>query len=299
MRVRDCQRSDRWRIARLGHTPDVIATLCPTPLTRLAWRISRTRVRVFVAEEPASEELLGSVQFVRSRIDDGTWMFGHWKVPAGRRGEGIGGVLLREALRLLPQARRIYSLVDLNNTASIRAHVRYGFEAGTAVLGGAPLGALSTIGPPAPAVHLERLAADGWGAILDLYRSSMGPVWMRLFPRLDATMIPRAAVEPPDLSNVQPRTASIPGGVMVVSDAGDRPAFLVRRGARTVLFTDPGRCDAGLLARVASQVMALGAGRDDRLALRGLPRNLAQRPGPIRSWVLMGAADVARIGAQP
>jgi RimJ/RimL family protein N-acetyltransferase len=295
MRIRECYRSDRRSLEHLGHLPDVIETLCPTPFTRLAWALSGTKVRSFVIEEPASGMLPGSVQFVRSRIDSATWMFGHWRVSPEGRGQGTGGALLRGALRHLSGATRLYSLIEPENDASLRAHERLGFERSNRHFGGGPLGFLSTIGPPTPAVQLERVAGGDRQALFGLYQSAMGSLWERLFPGLAATRFLYAAAEPPDPVHPGPAAASIPDSVMLVHDSDERPAFLVRSGRRTCLFCDPDRCDTRLLARVASRLLALGAGRDEWLALRGLPGPPGRKPGPIRSWILMGTADLGRL----
>ena len=50
-------------------------------------------------------------------------------------------------------------------------------------------------------------------------------------------------------------------------------------------------CDAALLAKVALRLVALGAKRDATLELRGLPRSLVVRPGPIDVQILMGMPD--------
>jgi len=295
MRIRECQRSDRRSLDHLGHSPDVIETLCPTPFTRFAWTIRRTRVRSFVLEDPTSGTLPGSVQFVRSRIDRGTWMFGHWRVSSERRGQGTGGALLRGALRRITGATRLYSLIEVENEASLRAHERLGFERSSRHLGGGPLGFLSTIGPPAPAVQLDRVTGVSREGLFGLYQNAMGSLWGRLFPGLGATRFLHAAAEPPDPEQPGHPAASFPDSAMLVHDGDQHPAFVVRRGRRTCLFCDPQRGDAGLVARVASRLLALGAGREEWLALRGLPGPLGRRPGPIRNWILMGSADLWRL----
>jgi GNAT superfamily N-acetyltransferase len=295
MRIRECRASDRRSLDHLGHFPGVIETLGPTRFTRLAWAIHRTRVLTFVVEDPASGALTGSVQFVRSRIDRGTWMFGHWRVSPDRRGEGIGGALLRGALQRVPGVTRLYSLIEPENEASIRAHDRLGFERSSRYCGGGPLGLLSTIGPPTPAVRLQRVTRRDRRKLFGLYQSAMGSLWGRLFPGLLATRFLHAADEPPDLARPRSPSASIPDRVMLVQDSDERPAFLVRSRRQTCLFSNPERCEAGLVARVASRLLALGAGREEWLTLRGLPRSLARKPGQIRSWVLMGTTDLGRL----
>jgi hypothetical protein len=295
MRIRECQRSDRRSLEHLGHLPDVIETLCPTPFTRLAWALSGMKVRSFVLEKPASGMLPGSVQFVRSRIDSATWMFGHWRVSPEGRGQGAGGALLRGALRYLSGATRLYSLIEAENDASLLAHERLGFNRSNLQFGGGPLGFLSTIGPPAPAVQLVRAAGGGRQELFALYQSAMGSLWGRLFPGLAATRFLYAAAEPPDPAHPGHPAATIPDSVMLVHDGEEHPAFVVRIRRRTFLFCNPERCNAGLVARVASRLLALGAGRDEWLAVRGLPGPLGRRPGPIRSWILMGTADLKRL----
>lgn len=295
MRIRECQRSDRQSLDHLGHLPDAIETLCPSLYTRVAWAIRHTRVRSFVIEDPASETPVGSVQFVRSRIDRGTWMFGHWRVAPEQRGRGIGGALLRGALARIAGVTRLYSLIEAENEASLLAHERLGFERSDRHIGGGPLGFLSTIGPPTPAARLERVARGDRPALFGLYQSAMGSLWGRLFPGLASTRFLHAADEPPDPAHPGHPAATIPDSVMLVHDSDERPAFLVRSGRRTSLFGNPDRCDAGLLARIASRLLALGAGRDEWLALRGVPGPLGRKPHPIRSWILMGTTNLGRL----
>jgi hypothetical protein len=68
--------------------------------------------------------------------------------------------------------------------------------------------------------------------------------------------------------------------------------FVLWVGRAATLFAEPEACDPALLARVALQIVAQGARRDDEIELRGLPRSLAGRPGPIAFQVLMGMPDV-------
>jgi hypothetical protein len=292
MRIRQSHRDDRRSLEILGHPPEAIETLCPTYLTRLAWAIRRIRVRSFVLENPASGTLVGSVQFVRSRIDRRTWMFGHWRVSPGQRGRGAGGAVLRGALARIAGAAHLYSLIEAHNELSIRAHERLGFERSTNHCGGGPLGFLSTIGPPAPSVRLLPATGADLQELFELYRRSMGSLWGRLFPGLAAPRFLHAADEPPDPAHPGHPAATIPQRVMLVDDADEHPAFVVRSGRRTSLFCNPERCDAALLARVASRLLALGAGRDEWLALRGLPEPLGPRSGPIKSWLVMGTTDL-------
>jgi RimJ/RimL family protein N-acetyltransferase len=295
MRIRPCRGSDRRSLRQLGHLPDVVALLSPGPITRWAWAAHRTKVLSFVAEDPSQEGLAGTVQLVRSRLDPGTWMFGHWRVAPDRRGEGLGGALLRGALRRTAAVKRLYSLIEQDNGASIEAHERLGFERSERLCGGGGLGFLSTIGPPAPALSLRRPSRDDLPEIFEIYLKSMGPLWGRLFPGLSAARLLRAVGEPPDPSLRRPAPATLPERLMLVEDGGGCPAFLARGGRSTALFADPGRCDAGLLARVASRLLAQGAARDEWLTLRGLPAPPGRPAGAIRAWILMGTADVDRL----
>ncbi|HET6277627.1 MAG TPA: GNAT family N-acetyltransferase [Candidatus Polarisedimenticolia bacterium] len=291
MRIRESHRDDRRSLENLGHPTDAIETLCPTYFTRLAWAIRGTTVRSFLLENPASGTVVGSVQFVRSRIDRRTWMFGHWRVSSEQRGRGAGGALLRGALARIAGAARLYSLIEAHNERSIRAHERLGFERSSNHCGGGPLGFLSTVGPPAPSVRLLPATAADLPELFALYQRSMGSLWGRLFPGLAAPRFLHAADEPPDPAHPGHPAATIPERVMLVSDADEHTAFVVRSRRRTSLFCDPERCDAGLVARVANRLLALGAGRDEWLALRGLPEHLGPRSGPIRCWLVMGTTD--------
>jgi len=294
--IRECGANDRRALERLGHLPEAIATLCPTLYTRLAWAIHRTRVRSFVLDDRRSGALVGSVQFVRSRIDRHTWMFGHWRVSPDERGRGTGGELLRGALQRMAGVARLYSLIEPQNRRSIHAHERLGFERSSNHCGGGPLGFLSTIGPPSPAIGLSRAGRGDREQLFELYQRAMGPLWRRLFPALTAGRFLRAAGdEPPDPAHPGGAAASIRGDAMLVSDAGEYPAFIARGGRRLCLFCDPARCDGALVARVAGALLALGAARDQWLTLRGLPGPLGRRPGPIRNWIVMGTTDVTRL----
>jgi hypothetical protein len=68
--------------------------------------------------------------------------------------------------------------------------------------------------------------------------------------------------------------------------------FVLWEGAAATLFAEPDACDPAFLARVALQIVAQGARRDDTIELRGLPRSLKGHPGPIGLQVLMGMPDV-------
>jgi len=292
MLIRVCRRSDRRSLRQLGHPPDVVALLSPGPITPWAWADQRTRVLSFVAEEPSQGRLAGTVQLVRSRLDPGTWMFGHWRVVTDRRGEGLGSALLRGAVRSTAAVKRLYSLIEQDNDASIEAHEWLGFERSDRLFSGGGLGFLSTIGPPAPALSLRRASRDDLPEIFEIYLKSMGPLWGRLFPGLSAARLSRAVGEPPDPALREPTPATLPERLMLVEDGGACPAFLARGGRSTALFADPSRCDAGLLARVASRLLALGAARDEWLTLRGLPAPPGRAAGASRAWILMGATDL-------
>jgi len=161
--VRVCGADDRVALERLGHPPAVAAILCPSPARRLAWRLSGTRAVSVVARERGTGGVLGCVQFLRSRRSRETWMFGHWRVAAASRRRGIGRRLLREGIRQLPDARRLYSYVEWDNEGSQEAHARLGFEAGRTLRGSATLGALTTVGAATPALRLDPVRASDWG----------------------------------------------------------------------------------------------------------------------------------------
>lgn len=276
IRVRFCRRNDRAGLLKLGHPPGAEVILAPSIAGRLRWFLNGTLACGLVAEDMAAGTLVGSAHFVRSRRDQATWMFGLWRVAAARRREGIGGLLLREGARLVPGLRRLYSYVDWGNEASILAHRRLGFEAAPEVQGRAELGALSTIGPAAPAVRLEPAGGGDMAALFDLYARALGPLWLRLFPRHE-----------------RGTGGSGRWGAWWVRD-GERTAGFVRlRGRSVALYTDPAACDAGLLARAAAQIVTLGFTRQREIDLRGLPWDLASRPGPITARLLMGMPDVS------
>jgi GNAT superfamily N-acetyltransferase len=271
--------------------------MAPSRLRRLEWAILGDRVVGLVAEDPEPGGVIGSVQFVRSRRDPGTWMFGHWRVAPSRRRSGIGRLLLSEGVRLLPAVGRLYSYVDWGNQGSLEAHLRLGFESGPQAVASVPLGALSTIGPPAPAVRLGRLRRRSRAALFDLYRRAMGDLWLRLFPRLGPD-------GPPPFERAGWRRwaeilARGPARLYGVENEGGPAGFVVWRGASIRLFTDPAACGPALLARVAMQLMDRGASRDWWIDLRGLPREILGRPGPIVAQTLMGLDDARRLSAAP
>jgi hypothetical protein len=275
IRVRFCRRTDRASLSDLGHPPGAEEILAPSIAGRLRWFLNGTLACGLVAEDTAAGTLVGSAHFVRSRRDQATWMFGLWRVAAARRREGIGGLLLREGVRLIPGVRRLYSYVDWGNEASILAHRRLGFESAPEVQGRSELGALSTIGPATPAVRLEPAGGADRAALSHLYARALGPLWLRLFPEHG-----RAS----DGSR---------WGAWWVRDGARTAGFMRMRGRSVALYTDPATCDAGLLARAAAQIVTLGFPRQREINLRGLPWNLASRPGPIAARILMGMPDVS------
>ena len=292
--VRRSGRRDYRALADLGHTPDLLAVLCPTLMTKLAWSATGTRAPTFVAFSSTTGGIIGSVQFVRSCIDPATWMFGHWRVPSDRRGEGIGGRLLSEGLRLLPTIQSLYSLVEERNTASIRAHRRLAFKEAPELLGTAALGILSTIGPPAPSIRLEKCASEE--SLLSIYRRAMGEIWISLFAGFGVER----------LSHVLCAPIEAPAGrggawcgrralVLAVHDGETLAGFVVSGRGRTVLFAEPDACDAGFLARVAARLIALGRAREDQLSIRGLPLPVLRGHHAIRGWVLMGMPEASHL----
>ena len=268
---------------RLGHPPGVVDILCPPLARRIGWGLRGTLSRTALALDGRPGGILGSVQFLRSRRDRGTWMFGHWRVAAGRRREGIGRRLLREGAGLLPDGTRLYSYVDWGNEASLAAHERCGFEAGRTLHGSAPLSVLTTIGAATPALRLEPAGWRNPSLLFGLYARSMGSLWFRLFPGLR----PRRFLAP--------RIASFRVVLLAMARdaerAGGPAGLVVWEGESLTFFADPAACDAALLARVALQLTALGARREATLDLRGLPRTFLARPGPIALQVLMGMPD--------
>lgn len=280
VQIRACGIRDRAGLLRLGHPPAVGGILCPPLSRRIAWRLRGTCSVAAVAVEDGTGAVLGSVQFLLSRRDRGTWMFGHWRVAAGRRREGVGRRLLREGVRLLPAGARLYSYVDWGNEASIAAHERCGFEASRTLHGSAPLGVLSTLGAANPALRLE---PAGWGdrpVLFGLHARAMGSLWLRLFPGLRVWNFPSG------------RIAGFRLALMAMAPRSSQPAgFVLWEGDSLTFFADPEACDATLLARVALQLVALGARRETTLELRGLPRSLVARPGPIVAQILMGMPD--------
>jgi L-amino acid N-acyltransferase YncA len=279
-----CGPGDRASVERLGHPPAVAAILCPSVSRRIGWRLSGTRALSVAAVQERTRTVLGCVQFLRSRRSPHTWMFGHWRVAPASRRRGIGRRLLQEGLRLLPEVRRLYSYVEWENDGSKEAHARLGFEAGRTLRGSATLGALSTIGAATPALRLDAVRTRDWDLLFGIYARAMGSLWLRLHPGLG----PRNFLD------------GAPGGLRAIAVAvarglpaeGSSAALVVWAGAGPILYADPEVCDHGLLARSALQILAKGSRRDDAIRLRGLPRSLAGRPGPIRLQELMGMPDV-------
>jgi hypothetical protein len=278
---------------RLGHPPGVVDILCPPLARRIGWGLRGTLSRTALALEGRPGGVLGSVQFLRSRRDRGTWMFGHWRIAAGRRREGIGRRLLREGAGLLPAGARLYSYVDWGNEASLAAHERCGFEAGRTLHGSAPLSVLTTIGAATPALRLEPAGWRDRSLLFGLYARSMGSLWFRLFPGLRARrFLPLRVAGFRVVLLAKARDAERYGGP---AEAGGGPlgpsGLVVWERESLTFFADPAACDAALLARVALQLTALGARREAILDLRGLPRTFLARPGPIALQVLMGMPD--------
>jgi len=282
--VRACRPHDRGPLLRLGHPPVVADILCPPSWRGLLWRLKGARAVSVVAEETATGMILGAVQFVRSPRSPDTWMFGHWRVAAGRRRQGIGRRLLRQGALLLPDARRLYSYVDWGNDASITAHQRCGFEAGRCLFGSAPLGQLSTIGPATPALRLEPVGRRDWPILFGLYARAMGSLWLRLHPGLGPRTFLGGALAGLRAALVAVVRGAVPGARAC--------GFVIWEGATVTFFADPEVCDAALLARVALQIASLGGRRDSRLALRGLPHRIMDRQGPLTAQILMGMPDV-------
>ncbi len=282
--VRLCRPQDRSALLRLGHPPVVARILCPAAGRDLLWRLRGTRSVSVVAEETATGLLVGSVQFIQTARRPGTWMFGHWRVAAGRRRQGLGRRLLHEGALLLPAARRLYSYVDWGNEQSMAAHERCGFEPGRSLFGSAPLGLLSTIGPATPALRLEPAGRRDWSSLFGLYARAMGILWLRLAPGLGPGNFLGGAL------------AGIRVALVAVVRGPGRDArasgFVLWEGRRVTFFAEPDVCDTALLARVALQIIALGGRRDSTLEVRGLPAALLEKPGPIAAQILMGMPDV-------
>ena len=277
-----------------------MAQALSSPLPRrLEWAVSGTAALGLVAEDSATGALLGSVQFVRSRRDAACWMFGHWRVAPALRRRGVGRLLLERGTDLLPGASRLYSYVDWGNEGSIAAHLRLGFEAAPEIRGAAALGALSTIGAPAPALRLTPVPRGAAADLFPVYRRAMGGLWLRLFPRLDAGnfLAPwgRSADPRRLLPNLVVRFLT---RLWAVGPRTALAGLLAWNPASITLFLDPATCDAALLARVAIQALGLGASRERLLELRGLSREVLARPGPIMAQILMGTTRIGAPGSR-
>ncbi|HEU4403014.1 MAG TPA: GNAT family N-acetyltransferase [Candidatus Polarisedimenticolia bacterium] len=295
--VRPARPADRPALLALGHPPAVVQALVPSIARRLTWTLSGARLSTLLAQEGRDGAVLGSVQFIRAWRRSGTWMFGYWRVTSGRRRQGIGGLLLRQGVGLLPGLHHLFSHVDWGNDVSSLAHQRLGFEAGDRIWGSASLGALSTIGAAAPAVRLEEVARSRWRELFPIYLKAMGDLWPRLFPGLGENdfLTTQAAEAPPS-----PAAGLAPGLVVPLSLWTVHPdravaGFVLARGSAVTLYADPAACDAPLLARVAIRLIGMGMPRGRTIALRGLPRDLAGRSGPITARTLMGMPDAERL----
>jgi acetyltransferase (GNAT) family protein len=300
VRVRPCAPGDGVALRRLGHPPGVPELFLPSLARRLGWRLGRVLASGLVAERAERAEIVGSVRFVRDRREPATWIFEHWRVAASCRGTGIGGLLLREGVRLVPGIERLYSYVDWGNEISFRAHLRLGFEASPSFQGWAELGALSTIGPPSPSVSLEPVRGQHQMELFPLYTRAMGSLWLRLLPGLEPRRFLAGCEDAPPLAVWGTRALwGAPVRAWIVRAQGPPTALLLRRGAVVTLFTDPDACNAGLLARVAARMIALGMPRERRIELRGLPRELAARRGLITARILMAMSDVSALSRGP
>jgi hypothetical protein len=254
------------------------------------------RVVGLVAEGQERDGILGSIQFVRHRREPGTWMFGHWRVSSPQRRAGVGRLLVCEGLRRLPEIRRLYSFVEWNNEASIAAHNRLAFEAAPELWGRAALGPLSTLGPPPPAMRLDRVRTRGSEFVRSLFLRSMGPLWSGLFPGLSSRGDPGPACAPWDLRGRLTLLWRKMSTRAWSAGASDGPkALLVRTGRDATLYLDPAECDPGLLARVALAMLSIGFERGQEVELRGLSRGLVERGGPIRAQILMGLTEVGSL----
>lgn len=298
--IRPARASDRRALETLGQPPAAVAALCPARVTRLAWFLSGLQARSLIAFEVGTELPLGSVQFVRARRDTGTWMFGLWRVAAAHRRLGIGRRLVEEGARRMPALRRLYSFVEWGNDASIAAHRRLGFEMSEELQGTVTLGALSTIGPTAPAARLRPAGSPERHRLAEIYERALGPLWRRLFPGRPRSFSLEGGLgtEGPILALLRAlRDGPVRLFTVQADAAGSDHGFvaLARIGGTITLYTDPERCDAGLLAKVAVQLLALGASRERDIELRGLPRHLLAAPGPIRGRILMGLPETERL----
>jgi hypothetical protein len=251
------------------------------------------------AEACGSVGIVGSVHFVRSGRDAATWMFGHWRVAAALRRRGIGAGLVREGVRRIGVIERLYSYVEYGNDASLAAHRRLGFEAAPALEGAISLGALSTLGSPAPALRLEPVDRRAWTALLPLYAAATGVLWLRLFPRSIDPISMLAEIGGREAVRLVPRLLLLPGARAFRVEVPGRPpaGFVVRDGSGATLYCVPSRCSTSILARTALQLLALGTPRKESIRLVGLPAELASRSGPIETRRLMGLPDARSLRA--
>ena len=295
VRVRRARPSDRPALKALGHPPGAVFAIAPSPAGRLEWRSRGMRVVGLVAEE-CDGQLVGSVHFVRNRRERKTWLFGHWRVSGAYRRSGIGRHLLREGLRALPEATRLYSFVDWGNEGSVAAHRHLGFEAAPELWGSALLGPLSTLGSPAPAIVLSAVPRSRRAILAQPFRRAMGPLWCRLFPDQARRGEPGPAIAPWDLRGAIGHLWRRTTCRYRVAASGDRiEAVELAMGAAKTLFLDPEACDAGWLARLAQALLASGCDRSTEIEIRGVTRSLVERGGPIRAQILMGLTDVGAL----
>ncbi len=293
--LRFARPGDRPGLMRLGHPPPVARILAPSAGQRFLWAAAGTRSMALVAEESGS--LVGSVHFVRSMRDAATWMFGHWRVAPSLRRRGIGSQLMREGVRRIGSVERLYSYVEDGNEASLAAHRRLGFEAAPTFEGTIGLGALSTLGPPAPALRLEPVDRRDWGTLLPLYAAANGALWLRLFPRSVVVLRLLAEIGGRDAVRPLPRVLLLPmASVLRVEVPGRPPAgFVVRSGSQMTLYCDPAGCSTSILARTALQLLALGVPREETIGLVGLPADLASRARSIQARRLMALPDARHL----
>lgn len=271
IRVRLCKAADRGALLQLGHPAGVPPVLAPPIGLRLRWFLGGTLAVGFVAERAGGGGLLGSIHFVRDRLDPDTWMFGHWRVLPAHRRSGIGRVLLREGIGRLPGVRRLYSHVDWGNDVSVQAHQHLGFEAAQELQGMATLSTVATLGPPAPAVRLRPLDRRDPEAGR-LYARAMGDLWMRMVSGRSIAL-------------------RLSGRLFLAEDAGVPVAMVRIQGGVVWVFMVPEVCSTPMLSRLAVPIRGQGVPPEASVALRGLTRAFVARGGPIITQVLMGIGD--------